>query len=133
MNKDHAIVIFDGTCNLCSSSVQFIIRRDKAKYFKFISLQSPKAQELLEGKFTGNLPDSLVLVENEKVYFRSRAALKISAKLTWPWKVVSTLRILPSFLIDPIYNLIAKNRYKIWGKKEECMIPTADTKSRFLD
>ena len=128
---NQAIVIFDGECNLCSSSVEFIIKRDKKGYFKFTSLQSPQAKNLLDGN-TNISPDSVILVENGQTYIRSRAALKISAKLTWPWKIVSCLRILPSFLIDPVYKLIAKNRYKVWGKRDQCMIPSPEIQDRFI-
>lgn len=126
-----AIIIFDGECNLCSSSVRFIIERDKNKYFKFISLQNPKAKEILDNKNDFS-PDSVILVEDGKTYSRSRAALKISAKLGWPWKAASCLRILPSFLLDPFYKFIAKNRYKYWGRRDQCMIPSADIQDRFI-
>ena len=133
MNSEHGIVIFDGKCNLCSNSVKFIIDRDKKAYFKFLSLQSEQAQNLLKERNTNIDADSVILIEDEKVYIRSRAALKISAKLTWPWKIVSCLRILPSFLLDPLYKLVAKYRYKIWGKKEACMLPSPEIKDRFLN
>ncbi|MCM8526878.1 MAG: DCC1-like thiol-disulfide oxidoreductase family protein [Lentisphaeraceae bacterium] len=133
MSSENAIVIFDGQCNLCSSSVKFIIERDKKAYFKFLPLQSEQAKKLLENKNTEQNLDSVVLVENDEVFIRSRAALKISAKLTWPWRIVSWLRIIPSFLIDPLYKLVAKSRYKIWGKTEECMLPSPELKDRFLD
>ena len=126
-----AIIIFDGECNLCSNSVNFIIARDKEKYFKFLSLQHPKAEELLKGKIDFR-PDSVILIEDNNAYIRSRAALKISAQLTWPWKIVSCLRILPSFLLDPLYKIIAKNRYKFWGKRDQCMIPSAEIEDRFI-
>lgn len=133
MSSENAIVIFDGQCNLCSSSVKFIIERDKKAYFKFLPLQSEQAKKLLENKNTVQNLDSVVLVENDEVFIRSRAALKISAKLTWPWRIVSCLRIIPSFLLDPLYKLVAKSRYKIWGKTEECMLPSPELKDRFLD
>lgn len=132
MKPAYGIVIFDGTCNLCSSSVKFIIDRDKKGYFKFLALQSSQAQELLKEKNTHISADSVILVEGENLYIRSRAALRISAKLTWPWKIVSWLRVFPSFLIDPFYKLIAKYRYKVWGKKEQCMLPSPEIKDRFL-
>jgi len=130
--KNEAIIIFDGECNLCSSSVKFIIERDKKNYFKFISLQNPKAHELVKGKIEIS-PDSVILIKDEKTYIRSRAALIISSKLTWPWKIVSCLRIIPSFLIDPIYKLIARNRYKVWGKRTECLTPSPEIQDRFIN
>ena len=131
MNQN-GIVIFDGECNLCSNSINFIIKRDKVGYFKFLSLQSERAKEILKGKLT-EVPDSVILFEEGQIHIRSRAALIISSKLTWPWKIVSWLRILPSFLLDPFYKLIARNRYKIWGKKEKCIIPSPEIKDRFLN
>ena len=129
--SSEAIIIFDGECNLCSGSVKFIIERDKKNYFKFISIQNPKALKLLNDKIDIS-PDSVILLKNDKAYIRSRAALKISARLTWPWKIVSLLRIIPSFLLDPLYKIIAKNRYKFWGKRDQCMIPSPEIKDRFI-
>lgn len=132
MDNEHAIVIFDGKCNLCSGSVKFIIDRDKRRYFKFLSLQSKQAQHLLAERNVRISADSVILIENEEIYIRSRAALKISARLTWPWRIASWLKILPAFLLDPFYKLIAKCRYRIWGKTEKCMLPSPDIKDRFL-
>lgn len=133
MNESHAIVIFDGVCNLCSNSVQFIIKRDKPGFFQFISRQSTRAKEILKEHNIETEPESVVLILDNKTYQKSRAALVICSRLTWPWKIVSWLRIIPSILLDPFYNLIAKFRYKIWGKKESCMIPSPEIKNRFLD
>jgi predicted DCC family thiol-disulfide oxidoreductase YuxK len=127
------IILFDGVCNLCSGSVQFILKRDTKKQFRFASLQSSAGQELLK-KF--NLPantfNSFVLVEEEKIYTRSTAALKIARQLKgWSW--LSVLRFVPKFIRDAVYNLIARNRYRWFGKKDECWVPTPELKSRFLE
>ena len=127
------IVLFDGVCNLCSGSVQFILKRDKNNLFQFASLQSKPGQEYLK-KF--NLPadtfNSFVLVEGDNIYTRSTAALRIARNLKG-WKWLYGFRIVPKFIRDAVYNLIAKNRYRWFGKKDECWIPTPELKSRFLE
>ena len=131
--NDKPVILFDGICNLCSGSVQFILKRDKEKRFLFASLQSNYGQELLK-QF--NLPidtfNSFILFEDGKLFTRSTAAIKMFSQLTG-WKWVKILSIVPKFLRDAVYNLIAKNRYKWFGKKEECWLPTPDLKERFLD
>jgi len=128
-----AIVLFDGVCNLCDTAVQFIIQRDKANYFKFASLQSEMGQKFLK-KYT--LPvqnfDSFVLIENDKIYQRSSAALRVAYNLKgWSWAYYFGI-IFPKFFRDFIYNIIAKNRYIVFGKKESCMLPTLALKEKFL-
>ena len=129
---DSAIILFDGVCNLCSSSVQFILKRDKKKLFRFASLQSKAGQDYLK-KF--NLPgdtfNSFVLVEGDKIYTRSTAALKVAKNLKgWSW--LYAFRLVPKFIRDGIYNLIAKNRYLWFGNNDVCWIPTTELISRFL-
>lgn len=132
--KEQPIILFDGLCNFCNGAVNFIIRHDKKAVFKFAALQSKKGQELVE-KF--NLPttnfDSLVLIENGKAYKQSTAGLRLYNKLPWYWKWTQVFWIVPGFLRNGIYDLIAKNRYKWFGKKETCMIPAPEVKNRFLD
>jgi len=127
------VVLFDGVCNLCSGSVQFILKRDKNNLFQFASLQSKPGQEYLK-KF--NLPadtfNSFVLVEGDNIYTRSTAALRIAKNLKG-WKWLYAFRIVPKFIRDAVYNLIAKNRYRWFGKKNECWIPTPDLRARFLE
>jgi predicted DCC family thiol-disulfide oxidoreductase YuxK len=131
---DHPIVLFDGVCNLCNREVQFIIKRDKKKQFLFTPLQSKAAQVLLE-KF--NLPtsnfDSFVLVENGKIYLKSTAVLRIARRLGFGWSLLYVFIIVPPFARNAVYDLVARNRYKWFGKKETCMVPTADLKQRFLE
>ena len=127
------VILFDGVCNLCSGSVQFILKRDKEKKFLFASLQSGYGQDLLKQL---DLPtdtfNSFILYEDEKVYTRSTAALKMFEQLkNWRW--IKIFWIVPKFIRDAVYNLIAKNRYRWFGKKEECWLPTPDLKARFLD
>jgi len=134
-NKEcHPIILFDGICNLCNASVQYVIRHDSKQIFRFASLQSRFGQEILSNN---NLPvndfNSFVLFDNNKVFTRSTAALKVARKLNGFIKLLYAFIIIPKFIRDAIYNIIAKNRYKWFGKKNECMIPTAELKSLFLD
>jgi len=134
VKKDNPIVLFDGVCNLCNRAVQFIIKRDKKKQFRFASLQGKAGNELLK-KFDlpANVFNSFILFEEGKVYTRSTAALRIAKKLPGGWKLLYGLMILPRFIRNAVYNVIAKNRYKWFGKRNECMIPTPELKERFLD
>ena len=131
--NDQQIILFDGVCNLCSGSVQFILKRDKEKKFLFASLQSNYGQNLLN-QF--DLPtdtfNSFILYKDGNILSRSTAALEMFQQLKG-WKWVKVFWIVPKFIRDAIYNLIAKNRYKWFGKKEECWIPTPELRSRFLD
>lgn len=126
------IILFDGVCNFCSSSVNFIIKRDKSATFKFCSLQSDIGIKL---KNQTNLPedtDSIVLIEDGKSYDKSTAALRISKGLDGFWKILYVFIIVPKPLRDLAYNYLAKNRYKWFGKKDQCMLPSPEIKSRFL-
>jgi predicted DCC family thiol-disulfide oxidoreductase YuxK len=129
-----AIIFFDGICNFCNSSVNFIIKRDKKNYFKFASLQSEYAQNFLELK---NLPknefESIILLENNKIFQKSTAALKIAKHLNGFWKIFYILIIIPSFIRNFFYDIIAKNRYKWFGKRESCMIPDEKVRDKFLN
>lgn len=131
---DHKIlVLFDGVCNLCNASVQFIIRRDRHDRFRFASLQSDAARAILQ-RFNIN-PEtmhSVIVIDGDKVYERSDAAIRIASGLGGIWRLLSSLRVLPRRLRDFIYNLIARHRYSWFGKRNECMIPTPELRSRFL-
>jgi predicted DCC family thiol-disulfide oxidoreductase YuxK len=131
--KYNNIILFDGVCNFCDSSVNFIIDRDKNNLFKFAALQSEKGQEILENfHLPKNDFDSFILIENDKVYKKSSAALKIAGKLGGVWKIFYPLIIIPKFIRDFFYSLIANNRYKLFGKKDSCRIPTPELKQKFL-
>lgn len=127
------IILFDGVCNLCNSSVQFIINRDPHANFQFASLQSEIGQKYLKQYGFDQAFNSFILIENEKVYMKSNAALRVSMNLNGGWRYLSVFRIIPPFIRDHIYETIAKNRYKWFGKQESCMIPTTEMKKRFLD
>jgi predicted DCC family thiol-disulfide oxidoreductase YuxK len=128
------VILFDGVCNLCSGSVRFIINRDPSGIFKFAPLQSEAGKNLIS-KFdlSNNKFDSIILIENSNYYLRSTAALKIVQRLGAIWPLLSLLRLVPRPVRDYIYDIVARNRYKWYGKRVECMIPGADIKSRFLE
>jgi len=130
--EGHAIILFDGVCNFCCSSVQFIIQRDPRGHFKFASQQSDVGKALLT---FANLPltmDTFVVIESKAIYTRSAAALKVAAKLTQPWPLCAIFWLVPSFLRDAAYRLIARNRYRWFGQKEQCWVPTPEIRGRFL-
>ncbi|MBM7605449.1 putative DCC family thiol-disulfide oxidoreductase YuxK [Metabacillus crassostreae] len=127
------ILLFDGVCNLCNKTVQFIIRADKKELFKFTSLQSTTGQSLLtKVKLPTSHFDSIVMIEDGKVYTKSTAALKVCKKLGGIWLFLYPLMLIPKPFRDGIYQLIAKNRYKWFGKSNDCMLPSPDIKKRFL-
>ncbi|HHS95742.1 MAG TPA: thiol-disulfide oxidoreductase DCC family protein [Phaeodactylibacter sp.] len=127
------ILLFDGICKLCNASVQFIIKKDKDALFRFASLQSEVGQSLLQNHqlSTKELESAVLLVE-DKVYTRSSAALQVLRRLGLPWSLMAVFLLLPKGIRDIAYNIIAKNRYRWFGKKDSCMMPTEDIKSRFL-
>ncbi|MDP5000489.1 MAG: DCC1-like thiol-disulfide oxidoreductase family protein [Flavobacterium sp.] len=133
--QNKKIILFDVVCNLCNSSVQYIIKQDKKDIFRFVSLQSELGQKIL--KHIGINPihtDSIVLYEpGISYYYKSTAALHIAKGLSGIFTFTSILTILPTDLLDAIYDYVAKNRYKWYGKKEACMIPTPELKSKFLE
>ena len=135
MNKQltHSIILFDGVCNLCNGAVNFVIKRDPGNVFKFTPLQEKQGVLLLKKHaIDAQKLDSIVLVENKKVYTKSSAALRIARKLSGLWPLFFVLLIIPSFIRDGVYDFIAKNRYKWFGKKEQCMIPTPGFREKFL-
>ncbi|MCX6274011.1 MAG: thiol-disulfide oxidoreductase DCC family protein [Bacteroidetes bacterium] len=131
---NNSIIFFDGVCNLCNGFVQFVIRRDKSAKFKFASLQSAAAANMLKPfDFPLDELKTIVLVQDGKIFLRSRAVLRIASQLGGAWKLAAMLYIFPSFFSDAVYNLISKYRYKLFGKKDSCMIPTPELKSRFVE
>ncbi|BDH61240.1 hypothetical protein MTP04_13700 [Lysinibacillus sp. PLM2] len=128
-----SIVLFDGECNFCDKSVQFIIKRDPQGKFKFASLQSTIGQDILN-KFglRNTIINSLVLIENDQYYIKSTAALRICKSLKGPWKLASILILVPRPIRDYFYSIIAKNRYKWFGKKDLCLLPSKEIRDRFL-
>ena len=118
INENQSIVLFDGVCNLCNSAVAFIIKRDKKKIFKLSPLQS-SFSETLNQQFHFKQPqlNSIILIENNKVYHKSTAALRVAKKLSGTIKILYIFIIIPPFIRDAVYSVIAKNRYRWFGKK----------------
>jgi len=133
MGATDPVILFDGVCNLCNSSVLFIIKRDPKAKFKFASLQSEFGKSHLE-KF--GLPvtelNSVLLIKDGKLFQKSNAALEIAKHLGGGWPVFYVFKLVPAFFRDGFYSWIARNRYRWFGKKDACMIPTPELKSRFL-
>jgi predicted DCC family thiol-disulfide oxidoreductase YuxK len=127
------VLLFDGYCNLCSSSVVFVIKREKRDFFRFASLQSEFAENILKKlDVQDDIPDSLVLVEGSNLYFRSTAALRVAKKLKFPWYLFFVFIVVPPFMRDWVYDFIARQRYRWFGKKQQCFIPEKDVQHKFL-
>lgn len=133
-NQKPNVILFDGVCNLCSGFVQFVLKNEEQKNILFASLQSKAAQVILrENGLPSHEMNTIVFIENEKIYTKSKAVLKIMDHMKYPWKSMVILKVFPSELSDYIYDLIAKHRYRILGKKDTCWIPTQELKARFLE
>jgi predicted DCC family thiol-disulfide oxidoreductase YuxK len=131
--SDKSIILFDGVCNMCNGFVNFLILRDKENRFLFGSLQSSGVKELLSRlNYTGNKLSTVLLVENNRVYSESTAVLRIARKMNGLWPFLYVFIIVPPFLRNFLYNLVAKNRYRIFGKRDSCMMPTAELKAKFI-
>jgi len=132
--RSGAIVLFDGMCNLCNGAVRFIIARDKQRYFRFASLQSACGQRLLQSdEVDKRRLDTIVLVQCNRVYTKSTAALQIVRHLNLPWRLFSVLFIIPKPLRDALYDWIAFNRYRWFGQRDVCLVPTLDIQARFVN
>lgn len=121
-------------CNLCNSTVQFVIARDKNSRFRFASLQSQAAQKVLQDAGSSpDRPDSVVLIDDEGVHTRSEAALRTARKLGLPWSLLVATGVIPRLVRDPIYNWVARHRYRFFGRQETCLAPKPELRERFLD
>jgi len=131
--KDKEIILFDGVCNFCNFWVNFVIKRDKKDLFRFASLQSEKSIELTS-KFNFNAlkQDTFILIKGDKFYTKSTAALMVCKELSSPIKILFPLIIVPKIFRDFVYDLIARNRYKLFGRRESCRIPTDQDKLKFF-
>ena len=135
LDVDKKIILFDGVCNLCSSAVQFIIEHDKKDIFRFVSLQSELGQEITTylGISSANL-DSIILYQpGYAYYYKSQAVFEIAKELGGIYSISTIFSVLPSSITDYVYGYIAKNRYKWYGKKETCLIPTKELQAKFLE
>ena len=128
------IIIFDGVCNLCNDLVAFIIKRDPQSLIKFAPMQSAAAASLLKDYGISDTDlDTFILIKDRKLYERSTAALEIAFALGWPWRAAMVFKIIPRPLRDMIYRIIANNRYRWFGKREQCMVPDDNVRNRFLE
>lgn len=132
--KGKKILLFDGVCNLCNSSVQYVIKRDKNDEFRFVALQSDLGQKILKhiGIADRNIDSIILYLPGIAYYYKSSAVIEISKSLQGFFNYGMLFRLLPAFLRDVVYDYVAKNRYKWYGKQESCMIPTPELKAKFL-
>ena len=137
MSVKRPIILFDGVCNLCNSAVQWVIKRDREGRFDFASLQSDAArqelQKIMASEEIDALPDSIVLVDSDGVHTRSVAALRIARALGSPFAMLGLGVVVPRPIRDVVYDWIARNRYRWFGRRDTCMTPTPDLAARFLD
>lgn len=128
-----AIILFDGVCNFCNSSVNKIIKHDKKNRFKFAALQSEIGKKLLQKyALDASKMDSIILIENDAAFIKSTAILRIAKQLNGIYPLAYSFIIIPTFIRNFFYDFIARNRYKWWGKNDSCMIPTDEVKEKFI-
>ena len=136
MGERHAVVLFDGVCNLCNAGVNFIIDHDQPGYFRFAALQSEAGRQALGAQthvpHAASEGRSIVLIENSRVYDRSSATLRIARRLRGAWKLLSVLLIVPRPLRDFVYEFMAERRYRWFGRTDVCRVPTPEISARFL-
>lgn len=129
----HPVLLFDGHCNLCARSVSFIVRHDRHARFRFAPLQSPAAERLLIAAHAPHpLPDSMIIVDGARCYTRSDAAIQLARRLPFPWPILTVARAVPRPLRDALYRFVASNRYRLFGRREACMVPTPQLMARFI-
>ena len=130
-----SVVLFDGVCNLCESTVRFIIQRDSKAHFRFAALQSEIAKKMMSSfAYSDDELSSILLITNGQLFHKSRAALQIARRLNGGWPLCYYLFFwVPGFIANPVYDFVGNRRYKWFGRKEECWIPTEDLQKRFLD
>lgn len=137
ITEQPTIILFDGVCNLCSGVVRFLIARDPHARFRFAALQSPAAREACTAVGyelpVSATPGTIVVIEHGRALERSDAALAIARRMPFPWPVFGVFRVLPRGLRDALYRLVARNRYRWFGRADACMVPTAKLRERFLD
>lgn len=133
MEEPQYILLFDGECHLCDGTVQFVLDRDKDERFHFCSLQSERGQAYLKQfELPTDVFDSFVLIEKDRYFLRSTAVLRLCMRMRFPWTLLSVFLIVPSFIRDFFYRIVAKNRYRWFGKLDSCRLPDPKFRSRFL-
>jgi len=134
VSASSSIVLFDGVCNLCDSTVLFVIDRDPEGRFRFASLQSEVGARLLaEHDLPEDTLDTFVLIEDGRAFVRSTAALRVARRLPFPWWLLGAFLLVPAALRDPVYRWVARNRYRWFGTRESCRVPTPELRERFLE
>lgn len=131
--KSTQVVLYDGVCNLCTSTVRFILPRDPRGVFRFASLQGNQGEALAHSAVKGDPLESLVLLQDGHAYRYSSAVLRIVRHLKFPWNLLAIFWIIPVPIRDAVYRWVARNRYRWFGKQESCLLPRPEWKSRFLD
>lgn len=129
--ESRPVILFDGVCNFCNGSVNFIIARDGADRFRFAPLQSEFGAAMIEKHGLSGI-DSIILIEDGKAHTHSTAALRIARGLGFPWNLAYAAIVIPRFVRDIFYRAFAANRYRLFGKKDECMLPTPEVRAKFL-
>lgn len=134
-SADAPVVLFDGHCNFCSGVVDFLVARDRRGAIRFAALQSPAGRRLLaeHGIAMPDEPDTMVLVQGKRALLRSSAALAVARHLRFPWPLAAIGFLVPRALRDAVYGIVARNRYRWFGRSERCRVPTAELRARFLD
>lgn len=137
VSTSHPLILFDGVCNLCNASVQWIIRRDTRDVFRFAALQSEAGKRALssakaDAQLAANL-SSMVVIDDGHVLTKSDAAIAIASRLGVPWRWARVGTLIPRFARDWVYGVVARNRYRLFGKQESCMMPTPALRAKFLD
>jgi len=132
--RDRPILLFDGVCNLCNGSIQFVIEHDPDGVFRFAPLQSDVAERLLaDVGFHDYDFDTFVLVDGDDYYTKSEAALRVASELAFPWSLAGVFRVVPRPLRDAVYDTVGSHRYAVFGKKAQCMIPSPEIRERFIE
>ncbi len=127
------IILFDGQCNLCNAAVQFIIKRDKKDHFRFASLQSEFGQKTLSRLHLSTAEfDSFILLEGDSVFQKSEAVLKLLNSFSFPWRLMKVFWLVPQSIRNYIYDKVASNRYRLFGKRNQCMVPSPELQEKFL-
>lgn len=134
MKMDKPLILFDGVCKFCHASVNFVIEHDRRDYFRFCPIQSEKGQSLIEQyDITDSGLSSMILIQNDKIYRKSTAALRIARHLAFPWPLMYAFTLLPAFIRDAVYDYIGGRRYQWFGKYDQCLVPDSSVKSKFIE
>lgn len=132
MENRYPIILFDGFCNLCNGTVDFLLKRDLKKQFRFAPLQSETGKLLMQKFEIPSNTDSVILIKLNRIYVESDAALEIAGMLPFPWKLGVIFKVIPKKIRNGIYRWIAKNRYRWFGKRNTCRIPTSENRDLFM-